>query len=76
MVSWTGNNATGKWENISVNFKVESFSHDFGINIVSSNVEDILGEAVAEIDSTICIDRLTVQYTLPCNFDALSTQGL
>lgn len=75
VVSWTGNNATGKWEHTSVNFTHENFSPDFSVNIVSSNLEEVLGEAAVEIDSTLCIDRLTIEFSLPCNFDALSSPG-
>lgn len=71
--SWA-ENLTAKWNHVSIASNQMQLDDLYGFKIVLPGLEE-LGEAENEVDSTISIDNLTIEFTLPCNFDELSEIG-
>ena len=66
-------NITGTWHNVTV--LVSDHDLDNELKIVSPYLDGELGEAEDEIKRTASFDNLTIEFILPCNFDALDEPG-
>ena len=73
-MTWSEND-TAKWMHAHVLVEYTDMDTIYGFSIVSPLLEAELGEAVTETEFAISIDNLTIEFTLPCNFDGLSEIG-
>ena len=60
---------------MSVPFDQTNIDKNYGFTITSSSLDGELGEAPPEIVSTISLDNLTIEFTLPCDFNDLNKIG-
>ena len=71
--NWSSNQ-TETWKQASV--QVNETDPTYGIAIMSPSLGAELGEAELEVDPILAIDNLTVEFTLPCDFDQLADAGI